>query len=229
MPSLSLGIAELTPVELLRAYATIANHGTAEELTVIRAITKDNSEGVWYFAFHPQQVVDAGAADLLTDTMQSVFTEGTAHVALALGFDRAAAGKTGTTSNHRDSWFAGFTPQLTTVVWVGMDQMPVPEPSADPRGARKKPASRINLTGATSALPIWAAFMKEALAGEPPQSFPLSPYLVDVSVDRRTGLRAESGCPLQQTVTGKYVRGHEPAASSCAVSRPELERETVVE
>ena len=189
VPSLSLGIAELSPVELLRTYAALANHGTQNELTVIRAITQEDISGFWRFVNHPQQVIEAAPVDLLTDMMQSVFTEGTAKISQSMGFDRPAAGKTGTTSNHRDSWFAGYTPQLTTVVWVGMDQTPATADDKLEKGKKEKKAkpSRINLTGATSALPIWAEFMRNALSGEPPQPFPLSPSLVDVTVDRHTG------------------------------------------
>ena len=231
VPSLSLGIAELSPVELLRTYATLANHGMQNELTVIRAITQDDISGFWRFVNRPEQVIEAPPVDLLTDMMQSVFTEGTAKSAQAMGFDRPAAGKTGTTSNHRDSWFAGYTPQLTTVVWVGMDQTPVTAPSSANETSNKKKhtPTKINLTGATSALPIWSEFMKNALAGDPPQAFPLSPDLVDVAVDRHTGNRAERGCPISQIVTDKFTRGHEPRDSSCAPEWPPSAHETRVE
>jgi penicillin-binding protein 1B len=234
VPSLSLGVAELSPVELLRAYSVLANHGIQNELTVIRAITYDNLGDYARFVSRSQPVIDAAAVDLLTDMMQSVFNEGTAKSAHALGFDRAAAGKTGTTSNYRDAWFAGYTPQLSTVVWVGMDQTPAPAPSPDAtaKGSKKeappKPA-RVKLTGGGSALPIWVDFMKHALAGEPPQPFPLSPNLVDVTVDRRTGKRAESGCPVSQTVTDKFIKDHEPSDSSCAPEWPPTSRETKID
>ena len=152
--------------------------------------------------------------------MQSVFTDGTARAAHAMGFDRPAAGKTGTTSNHRDSWFAGYTPQLTAVVWVGMDQTPTPVPSGQPISDKHIKPSHINLTGATSALPIWADFMRNALAGDPPQPFPLSTWLVDVTIDRHTGKRAERGCAVTQTWTDKYIKDHEPQASSCEAGWP---------
>jgi membrane peptidoglycan carboxypeptidase len=235
VPSLSLGIAELSPVELLRAYSVLANHGTANDLTVIRGVTHDNLDGVMQYSANPQLVVEAGAIDLLTDMMKSVFTEGTAKAAHTMGFDREAAGKTGTTSNHRDSWFAGYTPQMCTVVWVGMDQTPTPQPSPgaiDPKThkpIRKAKPTKVNLTGATSALPIWADYMREALAGDPPQPFPLSPALVDVTVDRRSGKRAALGCPLTQTVTDKYIKDHEPRDTSCEQSWPPSVPETKID
>ncbi len=203
VPSLSLGVAELSPVELLRAYAVMANHGVQDELTVIRGISNEDGTAYARFVYNPKQVIDVGPADLITQMMESVFTDGTAAPASAMGFDRRAAGKTGTTSNHRDAWFAGYTPQLTAVVWVGMDQTPA---------AIQKP---IALSGAGSALPIWVRFMKGAHLGEAPTQFPISAALVDVAIDQHTGLQASPGCPLSQVFTEKYVRGLEPRAFSC--------------
>ena len=206
VPSLSLGVAELSPVELLRAYATIANHGAQDELTVIRAITQPDGTTYARFIYHPQQVVPAPAVDLLIDTLQNVFIEGTAHDATRLGFDRPAAGKTGTTSNHRDSWFAGFTPQLTAVVWVGADQDNNP---------------KLKLTGATSALPIWVSFMKDALAGEPPTPFPMSSSLINVRIDKMSGKLATKDCPDSQAMDEKYTVDHEPKTPACETRWPE--------
>jgi membrane peptidoglycan carboxypeptidase len=224
VPSLSLGVAELSPVELLRAYATVANHGEADELTVIRAVTRDLARDemerlgasappggrtfVAHFAYNPRQALPPGPSDLLTDMLQNVFVEGTARAAYALGFDRPAAGKTGTTSHYRDSWFAGYTPQLTAVVWVGMDQM------------RADQKTSVKLTGAGAALPIWVEFMNEALAGEAPAAFPLSPALTQVRIDTRSGKRADGGCPDAQVTVERVVAGREPAEESCEAMYP---------
>jgi penicillin-binding protein 1B len=221
VPSLSLGVAELSPVELLRAYAVFANHGVQDELTVIRAITHDDNETYARFVYHPKQVVDAGAVDLLTDMLQSVFLEGTARGAASMGFDRPAAGKTGTTSHHRDAWFAGYTPQLTTVVWTGSDQTPTTKEAL----SRK---SKIALTGGTSALPIWTDFMKKALSGEPVAVFPASPELEDIPIDIKTGLRARSDCSSYQIKVEKFWKAHEPHSDSCASAFPPSVPKTVL-
>ncbi len=229
VPSLSLGVAELSPVELLRAYAVLANHGVQDELTVIRAI--HNYDGTFYarFIYHPEQVFEPGAVDLVTDMLQSVFTEGTAAQAHAMGFDRPAAGKTGTTSHHRDSWFAGYTPQLTTVVWVGMDQTPAHLTESENDDATENKHNKIKLTGAGAALPIWVAFMKKALSGEPPSPFPVSPYLSNVQIDQRSGKLAPFDCPVSQVVVEKYVKGHEPNTRGCESSWPSTISESVGE
>jgi penicillin-binding protein 1B len=211
VPSLSLGVAELSPIELLKTYATFANHGMQDDLTVIRAITQDNGNAYARFVYHPRQVFEAGAVDLLTEMLQSVFSEGTAKDAIKMGFDRPAAGKTGTTSNYRDAWFAGYTPQLTTVVWVGADL------SNNKVSEQKK---GLRLTGATSALPIWISFMKTALDGEPPLTFRFSPDILDVTIDQKTGLRAAPQCPISQVITEKYLKGLEPDGSSCEALWP---------
>ena len=125
VPSLSLGIAELSPVELLRAYATLANRGVQDELTVIRGITHDHGAGFARFVYHPKEVYPAAPVELLNDMLTSVFTEGTAMAAAKLGFDRPAAGKTGTTTSSADCWFAGFTPSLTAVISAGIITSPI--------------------------------------------------------------------------------------------------------
>src|SRR5690606_20466617 len=87
---------------------------------------------------------------LVTNMLRSVINEGTGAAARAAGFTQDAAGKSGTTNDLRDAWFVGFTPELLTVVWVGLDD--------------NQP---IGLTGSQAALPIWTTFMQRALAGVP--------------------------------------------------------------
>ena len=214
VPSLSLGIAELSPIELLRVYATLANRGVENELTVIRGITQADGTNYAQFVFSSKQVTDPASVDLLTEMLQSVFTDGTARAAQKMGFDRPAAGKTGTTSNHRDAWFAGYTPQLATVVWVGMDQSTL-----------KK--TKVNLTGANSALPIWISFMQKALSADPPAPFAASPFLTDVQIDRHSGKAAQSNCPPSQVVVEKYIRDHEPRDKSCEPNWPAESNTTI--
>jgi len=219
VPSLALGVAELSPIELLRTYATFANHGIQEELTVIRAITQEDGTGYAHFVKHPKQVLDAAPIDLLTDMLQSVFTEGTAHGAMEsmkITFDRPAAGKTGTTSNFRDAWFAGYTPQLTTVVWVGADQN-------HETGEKKS----INLTGATSAFPIWVKYMKKALEGEPLLTFPPNDDLIDISLDQKSGMRASTECPSMQVITEKFIKGFNPEKITCEPLWPSSEPKVI--
>ena len=89
--------------------------------------------------------------------------------------------------------------------------------------------SKVKLTGATSALPIWVDYMKKALEGEPPAAFPLSSNLVNVSIDTRSGMTADSSCNLMQVITEKYEKGNEPRSSGCAPTWPDSIPKTVSE
>jgi membrane carboxypeptidase/penicillin-binding protein len=86
--------------------------------------------------------------------------------------------------------------------------------------------TKISLTGATSALPIWSAFMKQALEGVPPSPFPISPQLVSVRIDRHSGRLATSSCPDAQSTIEKYVVGNDPRDPGCEPLWPESPPET---
>ncbi|OFZ02522.1 MAG: hypothetical protein A2X97_07625 [Bdellovibrionales bacterium GWA1_52_35] len=223
VPSLALGVAELSPIELLKVYSTFANHGIQEELTVIRAIHQNDGSFFARFISRSHQAVEAGAADLLTDMLKTVVVRGTAASVRRLGLERPAAGKTGTTSDHRDSWFAGYTPELTAVVWVGLDQQALGEQKTP--GKKKGP--RIELTGSSSALPIWVNFMKEALAGKPETTFSVSDQLTTVLVDLKSGKQAQDQCPDLQTSLEPYWREHTPQLTSCEALWPASDAGTV--
>ncbi len=201
-PSLSLGVAELSPIELARMYATLANRGNRQELVAIRAITREGGTPDWIFAPNSTQVLDPAAIDLLTDCLQDVINFGTAKSARKMGLTQPAAGKTGTTNHHRDAWFAGYTPSLTTVVWVGMDQ-------SSEKGTPPP------LTGANSALPIWVSLMKQGQLGQPEKGFPESSQLIRVAIDTHTGQAAARGCPASQVVLETFIRGQEPLNQTC--------------
>lgn len=215
VPSLSLGVAELSPVELLRAYATLANHGVRDELTVIWAITDLDGSLLARYVQQPTQRLEAGPIYILRDLLSRVFTEGTARSAASLGLDRPAAGKTGTTSRYRDAWFAGYTHRRTTVVWVGMDQ--------DPGDAVKTP---VHLTGGGSALPIWVRYQKESLAGLPPLELNSDTLeeeeslTTELVMDRHSGRRARPDCSPSQVVSGRYDRRAASTDAGCDVGYP---------
>ncbi|HEY6548972.1 MAG TPA: PBP1A family penicillin-binding protein, partial [Vicinamibacteria bacterium] len=121
-PAVSLGAFEATPFDMAAAYNILANRGLkVEPMTVMRiADDKDNTLEQHRVKEAPR-VVHEESVYLVTSIMHSVFTEGTAGTARGMGFTLEAAGKTGTTNDMRDAWFAGFTPDLLCVVWVGFD------------------------------------------------------------------------------------------------------------
>ncbi|WP_346838749.1 penicillin-binding protein 1B [Microbulbifer sp. SAOS-129_SWC] len=145
VPSLLLGTAELTPFEVAGMYQTIANGGEDVELHTLLAVSDAHGEHVQHFRRHAERHVDPVPAYLLRYALEQVMREGTGRSAYRrLPSSVSFAGKTGTTNNYRDSWFAGFSPTLTAVVWVGRDDN-----------------ERTSLTGATGALKIWTEIMRQ--------------------------------------------------------------------
>ena len=191
-PSIVLGSFENTPLEVAEAYTVLANRGARAPLHAISRITAGD-EVVQRAADGPVGVARADSAFLVTWMLRSTFDTGTAAAARRDGFVHDAAGKTGTSNDLRDAWFAGFTPNLLTVVWVGMDDN-----------------SPLGLTGAEAALPIWTAFMRHALAQRTTPEFMPPSRVTLVDIDPETGLRATSRCP--RSVAEAFVEGTEPGA-----------------
>lgn len=174
--SLSLGTYSVSPLEMAAAYSVFANEGIYFQPTIVKLVENNVGRPLLENRVRSKRIFDAQSIYLLVDMMTGVLEDGTAKSVRALGFDRRAAGKTGTTNDYRDAWFIGFTPQLVTAVWVGFD---------DNRSMRT--SDRAGITGASGALPIWAAFMNAALKGQRYQEFPIPPGIVFENVDERTG------------------------------------------
>lgn len=198
VPSLALGAATLTPFEVLQAYSTLDYKGELNPLTFIYRVT--NTHHDLLYEFHPAhiQALDPIEARQTVSLMQNVLVDGTGRSVRTLGFTHPAAGKTGTTSDTKDAWFAGFTPLHSAVVWVGFDQ---PEPSG--------------LTGALGAIPIWTQYMKTYASRYPPLEFTVPDGAVQVTVDPASGMVARDSCP--QKVTLVFKKGTEPT-SPCWLS-----------
>jgi membrane carboxypeptidase/penicillin-binding protein len=171
----------------------LANGGLkVEPVTVLRVLDEKSNVIEVHDPAPPVRVVREESAFLVTNMLRSVINEGTGRSARAKGFTPDAAGKTGTTNDMRDAWFAGFTPDLLCVVWVGFDDN-----------------TPINLAGSRAALPIWIDFMKAALAGLPSREFPVPEHnIVFVDIDKDTGLRATPNCP--HVISEAFVAGTEP-------------------
>ena len=122
--------------------------------------------------------------------LQGVVQRGTAAPARGLGFGEALAGKTGTTDEHRDAWFVGYTPDIVVGVWVGFDE-----------------GTSLKLTGAQAALPIWMDFFRRAVP-VPPTNFLAPPGITIRTIDPQTGQLATSACP--ESLEETFVEGTEP-------------------
>lgn len=176
--SMALGTSEVTLFELMRAYLTLARGGERIEPKFIKSVISTGSGEplLGTDEIQPLRVHPADVVYLLTSMMESVVKEGTGRKALALG--RPVAGKTGTSAENRDAWFAGFTPRYVSVAWVGYDT---------PKKIGRKE------TGGRAALPIWLEVMKAAEAEKPPLPFSPPPGVEARTIDARTGLLAPQG------------------------------------
>ncbi|NNL86095.1 MAG: PBP1A family penicillin-binding protein [Myxococcales bacterium] len=191
VPSLAIGTADLAPIELARAYATLANGGIRPQIRSFEDIVEPDGRTLARQAIDFERVLDAGTAFLTTSLLEGVVNRGTAARLRSMGIDGPVAAKTGTSDDERDAWFAGFTPEMVAVVWIGFDE---------PRS--------IGLPASRSALPVWGRFMKEVTGGNVRGAFVPPPDVVQLNVDPLTGHLAEFGCPRSQ---GEFfLRGTEP-------------------
>jgi penicillin-binding protein 1B len=200
-PSMALGVAEATPLQLAEAYTTFANQGSAVEPTPIAAVVGRKAFSSARTASRP--VFSPQVAYVMTSLMEDVVNRGTGAKVRARGLRGAVAGKTGTS---RDGWFAGYTPGLVCIVWVGFDDN-----------------SQLGLTGAEAALPIWTDFMKKAVAFRPDlggESFPRPSGISTAKVCAESGGLASELCP--STYDEIFLSGSE-AYFSCPLHVPGME------
>jgi penicillin-binding protein 1B len=189
-PAMAIGAFEVTPLEMVRAYTSFANGGLRTDLLPVTAVFDDSGNQVFRGEAKSEQVISPQVAFMITSLLESVINEGTGAAARTRGFRLPAAGKTGTS---RDGWFAGYTPDMLCIAWVGLD---------DNR--------ELNLQGSRSALPIWAAFMKRAAVIRPlkGESFAVPEGVVRVEIDPTTGYLATERCPYRQMEY--FIKGTEP-------------------
>jgi len=198
-PSITLGVFEATPYEIATAYTLFPNGGIVRPLKNVLHILKGGVNVTKKAVGESRRVARPETAFLVTNMMRSVLNEGTAAGARAAGFTLDAAGKTGTTNDLRDAWFAGFTPELLTVVWVGFDD--------------NQP---VGLSGAQAALPIWTQFMKGALAGRASVPFDVPENISFVEICAESGKLAGPACP--KTFSESFIAGTEPT-QACEIHR----------
>jgi penicillin-binding protein 1B len=190
-PSIALGVFEATPYEIATAYTIFPNMGTMRPLKHILSITSGGATVTRKPKEGAREIARPDTTYLVTNMMRSVLNEGTAAGARSAGFTLDAAGKTGTTNDLRDAWFAGFTPDLLTVVWVGFDD--------------NQP---VGLSGAQAALPIWTEFMMRALAGRTSDPFTVPDGIVFADIDADTGKVGLPTCP--HVMREAFLPGTEP-------------------
>ena len=190
-PAMALGAYDATPIDMTAAYTSFANGGVRLSPVFVNSVRNAKGDIIVNFGTEKKQVLDPRIAFLMTNMLEGVVNFGTAFGVRSRGFTAPAAGKTG--SSH-DGWFAGYTSNLLCIVWVGYDDY-----------------SDIRLSGAQTAAPIWAEFMKKAVVlprYSDVKPFPQPEGVVDVQLDKITNRLATPSCP--DTYTIAFVAGTEP-------------------
>jgi membrane carboxypeptidase/penicillin-binding protein len=201
--SLALGSVEVTLLDLVNAFSTLAGGGIRVKPIMVTRV--EDAQGAVLEENRPEQqpVLRPQTAYVVANMMQSVVNEGTATVIRQLGYQGLAAGKTGTTDDYADAWFIGFTPEVTCGVWVGFD---------------KKKTIFSGATGGSVAAPIWADFMKTVRPDSlPSDSFSVPDSIATAAVCEQTGQSATPSCPLVRYEI--FVAGTEPKTPCALHSR----------
>ena len=191
--SLALGSYEITPRELVGAYATFAAGGVyAEPILIQRIVGPTGAEVALPARIKDRRVMEESEAYVVTSLLTSVVRDGTARRARSLG--RPIAGKTGTSNEAKDGWFVGYSTDIACAVWTGYD-----DPT--PMGAGE--------AGATLALPAFVEFMREAHKKRPAADFPVPGGVVRLMIDPASGLRAYAD--QKDALEEVFVSGTEPS------------------
>lgn len=211
--SIALGSFEVSPFELGRAYAIIANGGKEvipysiryikdRNGTIIENTEKEIKEKIKNRKKSGElQILDAETSQILIGMMKTVVTSGTG---MAAALDRPTAGKTGTTNNWRDAWFVGFTPEVTTCLWVGYDS----------------PGMSLGQgqTGGGVAARIWGDYMAEAMKGQPVKEFPNYANLSTIRICEKSGKIPKFTC--HNIIDEVFIPGTEPV-EECSLDHQE--------
>ena len=209
VPSLALGSGEVTLISMTTAFSTFANDGLVPTPILVRRVESNNGEVLYLNEDVQQRAISEITAFQMSEMLADVINSGTAWPARREGFTRPAAGKTGTTNDYHDAWFIGFTPHLTTGVWVGYDQ----------------PRTIIGRGYAAElAVPLWARFMKEATRNDKADWFTRPSGVTTARICRLSGKLATDSCHDDRSSLAYYenfVAGTEPT-ETCPIHNPVL-------
>src|SRR5439155_4243302 len=181
VPSLALGVGEVTPLQLTTAYAAFANGGYAVRPRPIVEVLDPDGSAVLTHEVNREPVMSEATAFQMVSMLEDVLDTGTGAAARSLGVRFPAAGKTGTTDDFKDAWFVGFTSGVVAGIWVGIDQPESIAPDA---------------FGARYALPIWADFMSRVARIRPPQQFQPPSSVTRIELCRVSHLLPTELCPI---------------------------------
>jgi penicillin-binding protein 1B len=201
LPSVLLGALDVSPLEVAQLYNAFANGGFSTPLRAVRAVVDAEGKPIKSFALEVTPVADPAAVYQVNRMLVQVMEHGSGRAARAqIPPEIVVAGKTGTSSDYRDSWFAGFSGNTLAVVWIGYDDN-----------------SPTGLTGSSGSLPVWSRLMRSI--GTTSWSAPLPEGLEEKSIEFTTGLAANPGCGGENLVTIAVPAGTQlPAKSGCETS-----------
>ncbi|MDR3012958.1 MAG: PBP1A family penicillin-binding protein [Chitinispirillales bacterium] len=183
-PSLAIGACEVIPLEITSSFGIFANRGVHAEPYFVQKIFDKNGRTLEEAAAQRRTVMSPQNAFLMNSMMSTVVCCGTAASIPRLGFRRPAAGKTGTTNEYSDAWFVGYTPQIATGVWAGID-----ERRSMGRGA----------TGSFAAIPVWVSAMQALHRDLPVRDFARPEGVTSASVCAQTGTLVRGACPRSRS------------------------------
>jgi penicillin-binding protein 1A len=196
VPSVSIGSADVIPLEIIAAYTAFATNGQRAAPQAILRVEDRQGNIIWQPAPRRFQVLEPAVAWLVSDVLRDVVRRGTAAGTVGSQVNFPAAGKTGTTNDYFDVWYVGFTPELVTGVWIGFDQP-------------KKIMA--NAQGGRLAAPAWTAMMKEVYDRRPITTGFTRPLdLQAAEVDSSTGGLATPFCPREFRYVESYAPGTVP-------------------
>ena len=202
--AIALGTSEVIPLEMVSAYAAYANKGVYSKPFAITKIEDRYGNTIREYGAVQYEVLSEEIAFLMTNLMQTVMDRGTAGSARwKYKFTRPAAGKTGTTQGWSDAWFVGFTPQLATGVWFGVDDYQV--------------SLGMGQDGSKAALPTWARFMRDGhdILEMPRVNFQRPSGIIVSEICSVSKMGARKACPIEKEV---YKSGSEPG-QKCRIHR----------
>ena len=188
---LTYGVSTL---DMAVAYGTIANRGIKVDPITILRIEDKNGNVLEENKTKRSLVISEEAAFLMTSMLKDVVSGGTGSAA---NIGRPAAGKTGTTSDWKDAWFCGFTPNTVGIVWMGFDH--------------DKTMQQWKITGGSYPALMWRRMMQEVTSGEAPTDFPIPANMMSAQICNKTGELPSPACPAGDIVTELFPKGKAPA------------------